>query len=557
MKKNLICNSLLLLVFIASSCGGGVNKKEVKDSEESKSTEVKIANMPTINPWLAESTYPISHDNPGATDAVAVAGPTEGKQLTEQDVKTVATLFTSNPTIKKENGETVVIAAGADGIRKIKATGEEFELVSYLPYPGLESIAKNATPEAIEALLQKANEAYRSKDDAKILAMSKEMEMAGASRKTIPNGCYNMIDKDGFHYALFNGMQILKTTDDNDINKPLRVVASKDFTSELPKDIQKMHPHFLGMGMTYDGNIAAAANGALFLIDRDLNFKGMISFPGELVENSICIDEKGIYVVTSRNMYKVVWTGTKLSYDETDGGWKSGYNTMTSQQATAAGALTISGGSGTTPTLMGFGDDRDKLVVISDADPTGIHVVAFWRDQIPADFKQKPGTKSNRIADQALVDITNVTIEPSPVVLGKGVVVINNAYPKPVADIWGNAMTSGVTRPAPFGVQKFTWNPETYSFEKNWTNKEIDNTDVMVPVVSAKSQMIYLANKTNGIYEYVGVDWNTGEIKARWQFPNDSRKWNAYGGITALMDDGDLMIGGFFAVKRVNIGINK
>jgi hypothetical protein len=27
-----------------------------------------------------------------------------------------------------------------------------------------------------------------------------------------------------------------------------------------------------------------------------------------------------------------------------------------------------------------------------------------------------------------------------------------------------------VTRPAPFGVQKFTWNPQTNAFEKAWLN---------------------------------------------------------------------------------------
>jgi hypothetical protein len=39
--------------------------------------------------------------------------------------------------------------------------------------------------------------------------------------------------------------------------------------------------------------------------------------------------------------------------------------------------------------------------------------------------------------------------------------------------------------------------------------------------------------------------------KALWLFPDDSRKWNAYGGITSLLEDGDLIIGGAFAVKRV------
>ena len=65
--------------------------------------------------------------------------------------------------------------------------------------------------------------------------------------------------------------------------------------------------------------------------------------------------------------------------------------------------------------------------------------------------------------------------------------------------------------------------------------------------------MIYFATKTNGDYDYLGVDWNTGELKARWRFPDDSRLWNTFGGITTLLEDGDFLLGGFFAVKRVNV----
>ena len=203
---------------------------------------------------------------------------------------------------------------------------------------------------------------------------------------------------------------------------------------------------------------------------------------------------------------------------------------------------------------MGFGDDPDKLVVISDGDEHGANLVAFWRDQIPADFQQKPGTKSRRIADQVPVEISTVTIEPSAAVLGYGVALLNGAYPKPEPDIWSNATASGVTRPAPLGVIKFIWNPETNAFENAWLDGETDNTDVMVPVISAESDMIYLATKKDGDYAYAAFDWNTGETKAMWPFPGDSRLWHAYGGITALLEDGDLSIGGIFAVKRVNVG---
>jgi hypothetical protein len=513
----------------------------------------RMPNMPARNPWLVSSAFPISHSNPGATEAVAHAGPTKGRRLSGADVKAVPNVFTSHPTIKNVSGERIIIASGVDGIRKILATGESFELVSFIPYPGHEAYVAKATPAALQAALDKADAAYRAKDEATILAMSKPMAAIRFNRLQIAGSTYNPIDKDGFHYAPSGELSVIKTTDDNDPKGQLRLAKVKDLAPDVPADLKQSVTHIVGITMSYDGYVMVAAHRALFLLDRDLNLKGMLPLPGEDIENSICADEQGIYIVTSKRM-KVVWTGTKLSFDEADGGWQSEYNTMSCEQATAAGALTVSGGSGTTPTLMGFGDDPDKLVLISDGDPNGAQVVAFWRDKIPVDFKQQPGTKSRRIAGQIRTDISKVTIEPSFSVLGYGVVVQNGAYPKPEPDIWANAFTAGVTRPAPVGIQKFTWNTQTKSFEKNWINHEIDNTDVMVPVISAASRMIYLANKQNGIYEYVGVDWDSGSIKARWLFPDDSRQWNAYGGITALLEDGDLFIGGAFAIKQVNVG---
>ncbi len=513
-----------------------------------------VPKMPPPNPFLATSAFPISHSNPCATEAVPHSGPTKGRKLTEADIKTVPNVFTSHPTIKNVGDERIIIASGVDGIRKILATDDAFELISFIPYPGHEAYVEKSTPEAVQAALEKADAAYRTKDEATIFAMSKPMEDIGFNRLQIAGGTYNMIDKDGFHYAPSGGLVVVKSTDDNKSRGVLRIAKSKDLASDIPADLKESVTHIVGITMSYQGDVMVAAHGALFLLDRDLNLKGMMGLPGEDVENSICADEQGIYVVTSKRMLKVVWTGSQLSIDEADGGWQSEYNTMSREAATAAGALTVSGGSGTTPTLMGFGDDPDKLVVISDGDPEGAQVVAFWRDKIPDDFQQQPGTKSRRIAGQVRTDISKVTIEPSFSVLGYGVMVQNGAYPKPEPDIWKNAFSAGVTRPAPLGVQKFNWNTALRSFEKDWINSEIDNTDVMVPVVSAASRIAYLASKKDGFYEYVGLDWDTGEIIARWPFPDESRRWNAYGGITALLEEGDLLIGGVFAIKRVHLG---
>ena len=511
-------------------------------------------NMPARNPWLADSVYPTTHFNPAATDSIAHAGPTRGRQLTAADVKTVPGIYTRSPTVKREGDATILIASGIDGIRKIDATGASFDLMSFLPYPGLEALAEQATPEALEGALSETDAAVSAKDEARILALSKNMADLGFSRPHLANGVYNVIDKDGFHYAPFAGLKIIKTTDDNDRQTPLRIVKIKNLADELPAELARTVTSLRGFGLTYEGDIAAAAEGALFLLDRELHVKGILRFPGEVVENGICMDEDAVYVVTSRRMLKIIWTGSKLSYDEADGGWESPYNTTTSELASAVGVSRGSGGSGTTPTLMGFGDDPDKLVIIADGDPRGTNLVAFWRDKIPSGIKQKLGTKSRRIADQVRIDVSRGMIEPSPNVLGYGALFLNCTYPRPVPDIWGNAMASGVTRPAPTGAQRFTWNTRRKAFDKVWLNLEIDNSDVVVPVVSAITGMVYLASKRNGHYEYVAMDWDTGELKARWPFPDESRKWNAYGGCNVVLEGGDFLLGGLFALKRVSIG---
>ena len=109
--------------------------------------------------------------------------------------------------------------------------------------------------------------------------------------------------------------------------------------------------------------------------------KSFVGFGDEAVDNSICIDEAGgVYVVTSKHMLRLAWTGEKLSTELADGAWELPYEAMNPEKAMALGA--ISRGSGTTRTLMGFGDDPDKLVVIADAAEAG-HLVAFWREAIP------------------------------------------------------------------------------------------------------------------------------------------------------------------------------
>ena len=508
-------------------------------------------NMPPRNHWLADSVYPTSHFNPAATDSVLHAGPTQGRQLTKDDTNAVPNVMASNPAIKKIGKDTVAFASGTLGILKLLLTGKALEALGFMPYPGFESGAQKASPEAIESLAHACNSARRAKDDARLIDAISHIDGLGVNFRSAGNGRHNLFDRDGFHYCVYDGTRVLKSTDDNVAREPVRAVKSVDLSDAIAPQIAMAVTRIVGLAMTYDGFLAAAAPGALVILDRDLEVRSFAAFSDEVVENSIAVDDKGgIYVVTSRRMHRIAWNGEQLSIDERRGAWTAGYEWTSDDHMREKGS--VSRGSGTTPVLMGFGDDPDKLVIIADGAESGANLVAFWRDEIPADFEQKPGAKSRRIADQTRIDISTLTIEPPPNVLGYGVAVLNSTYPRPVAQSGlANAFTAGITRPPPLGIQKFTWNTQSRRFDRGWINPAIDNSDMMVPVVSAATGLLYAAHKQHGVCQYLGIDWVTGEIKARWICPDDSCIWNAFGGITVILEDGDLLIGGAFAIKRL------
>lgn len=512
--------------------------------------------QPAPNPWLNTSVYPISHHNPAQSDVSIAPGPTESKKLTSRDAATVPVVWCSAPTVKTLNGYTAVIASNPHGIIKIDATGESFEVVSNVAYPGQEALHTAITAQKIDEVRQAIDTARRKKQDWRILAnvwwSYLKLKM---NTRTAGSGAYSLVDKNGYHYASFDRLNVVKSFDGNRREQALLPVKHMTITDALPADVADSIDAILGINMTYDGHLVIAATGALFVLDRELEVVDYRLFPGEHVENSIAVDERGIYLVTSKNMHHIIWTGRELSTDTALGAWSSPYDVMAEGEARALGAA--SHGSGTTPTLMGFGADEDKLVVISDGRREGTQLIAFWRDAIPGDVEQKPGTASPRIAGQIPIAVSKTTIEASPAIYGYGVAVVNSTYPEPSPiprDLLGNGLTAGITREPPRGLQKFIWNPTENRFEQQWLRADIDNTDWMPPAISMVNGLAYVANKHNGIYEYQALNWDTGETVARWEFPDDSVLWNTWGGITTLLADGDLLLGGFYAVKRFNVG---
>ena len=279
----------------------------------------------------------------------------------------------------------------------------------------------------------------------------------------------SLVLKDGNYYSGW-GTQLYKFADINkgDINSEIEIVKQIDLKDFLPEDKASTISRLVGLNITYDGYIVIGMPGIVAVMDRDLTNMEYVLFEGEAIDNGISTDEDGgIYVVTSKYMRKLIWDGKDLSDDENKGAWKSKYDYVPNPKAASRGA-------GNTPTLMGFGPNEDHLVIVCDAgDP--IKVTAFWRDEIPADFKQKEGAASRRIADQKALSIdVPATIEWSPHVKGYGVMMFASAWPDPVRndnglDVYSTVHTAGVSRKAPRGSEKFEWNPKTQTLESKWT----------------------------------------------------------------------------------------
>ena len=243
-------------------------------------------------------------------------------------------------------------------------------------------------------------------------------------------------------------------------------------------------------------------------------------------------------------MRKVVWTGTTLSMDEADGAWAAAYDIGPHNPKS------LSNGSGATPTLIGFGDGEDKLVLIPDADDP-VKLVAFWRDEIPADFSQKPGTKSRRIADQIALTIPAIgTVEWSLHAHGYGTLLMNSTFPDPVHApgdqgtdwLWATLLTMADTREGPRGVEKFEWDPKARRFERRWRNDA--QLQWGLHPMSSATNTVHVTAHEDGVFKLIGLDWDTGEQVAdiSWSEPDVQRRRR----IHATAPSGDLYVSRYF-----------
>lgn len=549
MKQVKLIISMCFAVLLLFSC-----KEKDKTSKADSTPKSKSATgYPLKNPFLSSEIYGVTHVNSGQTNSVPY-------QIKDGEFKVDLNNLTpiwggpvNNVTYASVN-KAYMWSVSTDRIALIDKTANNWNLVTDIDLPG----AKRLTVDQLKSI---SDVNYTSLD----FATEHLKGILGPEPGfVLPAGVYALVSSEDYVYAnAGNVVSAVGLADKTNPSKGLEIKYQFDVSSLIPA--AEVAPgitriNMVGMNMTYDGHLVIGAVNGIAVIDKELKGPGKFyAFEdSELCTNSMAVDENnGIYVATGSKtpkgdgmMRKLVWTGSEISDKETDGAWISPYNGGDWPPAIKAGT-----GAGSTPTLMGFGEDEDKLVLITDGQ-NRMNLVAFWRNEIPASHSQKEGAKSRRIAGFIPIkaglpeDKPWIQSEQTIVVNGWGAFLVNNLIDEGHPDRIIDVMTVGPVHAGPKGMERVAWNTEKNEFASVWTRNDVVSTS-MVPLVTSGSDMVlvngYTAEKG---WEITGLDWNTGKNRTRIEFGHTNRGNGAYA-ILQLLEDGDLLFNSVIGPYRI------
>lgn len=426
-------------------------------------------------------------------------------------------------------------AMATDRVTLVDVRDGRFEPLAAMNYPGVDPI-DDASLAAVAAL------ELDSVDQASQLA--RQLFGEHPELRT-SNGLYTVADCDDVVYVNAGStIHAISLANPADPGEGLTVLRSLDTTTIFRPYAFPGYPaavKLIGMNLTYDGHLVIGAFDQICVVDREFSRPAAVyDFPaGQLLSNSFSVDsDGGIYVATGALapgapglMHKIVWTGDVLSTHEADGGWTCEY-----PGGNWAPAVKVGTGTGSTPTLMGFDDNEDRIVVITDGQDR-MHLTAFWRDDVP--------DGSTRIAHAIPVtcglpdDVTWIQSEQSVATIDGGALVVNNVTAEGQDDRLIDVLVSGpVTEPAR-GVERFQWDSSTHQWRSVWTRPDLASIS-QVPVVSLPSRMALVNTYGEAGWEVTGVDWQTGRTVHRTVFGGATAGNGAYA-LVQFLDDGDMI----------------
>jgi hypothetical protein len=489
-----------------------------------------------VNTFLADSYNNQTHWNDAASDSTDIPVARGSFKITSDSYRVVPNESGSLIQYYDNVGGTDVYWFWAGfSLRKLKIDDDfKFTEIARLDLP---VTLPNYQPITPEQRLQQAADTRKfleAKDEKGLLdymSAQPNRMLTGTSDQVMGGAVYSLLTRDDAFIGA-SARRVFRI-DQNDPNNPasgMKLTREVQLPNELfdnekakrgtglPTDVT------FGMGMTLNGYLVVnTVAGVIATLDRTtLNVIDSYRVEGseELFLNSFAtgpeVDGGAVYVASNENMYRlVVDKQGKIHADEASGAWKAPY-----ERGPRFTSIKIADGTGSTPTLMGYGPDEDKLVVFTDG-AKKMNLVAMWRDKIPANWKQKPGTLSPRIADQREVDlggeISTVQSEQSVAVYDGHAFVVNN-IPSEDQPVLSKAsyyvtMLNGMTRPTPRGVAMLKWDSEKDQWNPLWNRTDVGSISI-VPMISGGSRMALI----NGFYSgrlgegyQIGMDLDTGK----------------------------------------------
>ena len=532
---------------LASCSEDSISPDAGGDGAGDSTTEVPLAQVakPKPNPWLAQEEYSITHFNSAQTDAFSSAVK-DGTfnidlskcQMTWSGPVNLMTLASTSPNY--------MWGMSSDRVSYLDISDGKLERVAEAGLPG---ITMKTQEQLTRIIADHATYDELSKTVTDILGPVPQMSMA--------NGNYVLCDKD--NYAYTNAGQVMARYRLANPNNPKDGIM-------LDHQIRLTNFTFgsftlVGATMTYDGHLVVAAQNGLLVLNRALTtIEDSYPLPSDqILTNSICIDENGgVYVASNSRtpggkglMQKLICKDGKISTSQADGAWQAYYD-----GGPQAPCIKLGHGTGSTPTLMGFGQDKDKLVVITDGSKR-MKLVAFWRDEIPSDAQQVAGY------DKRIAGVHEVTCglgtstewiqsEQSVVVGGYDAFVVNNinVTNQEINDKIIGVIAIGPIVKGPQGAECVRWNTKEKKWESKWTRSDVSSVS-MIPAVSIKSEMVFVCgwNDASG-WEVTGLDWKSGATRHRSILGKNNRANGAYA-IIQYLANGDLLFNSVAGPIRV------
>lgn len=537
-----------------------------------------VSGEPARNPFLADSPNNQAHWNDAATDHTPAAVSKGHYCMTAAGAAVVASDGLGIPAYGAEvRGRRIYWFFSGTALRKLELIDGKFVEIDRQSIrqnlPGL-TLLDAAGREAQATMIRKLLEAGNETGLAAYLAAQPNRLLQAVEDQVEQGVLYSLFTRDhGFIGGNARGLVAIDNLDPHDPASKLGEPRYARLPDALFDDARVRRGTFFagdaafGLGMTFNGYLLVSTlGGRIATFDRrslQLIDTYAVADPNELFTNGFATSPEvlggAVYVASNHRMYRLVVDATgRIHSDPASGAWSAEYDR--GERLTVG---KIANGTGSTPTMVGFGPAEDKLVVLTDG-ARRMRLVAFWRDKLPKGWRGRPGLPSSRIADQVTVDLG-----PNfPIVQSEQSVVAHNGYafvlnsmfppgelrPYPAKGAYLRGLLLGTTRPLPAGIAMFRWNGLRDRWQSLWSRTDV-GTVATVPFLSSGSRMVVLNGSLGGrlgeLY-HLGLDRDTGRIIMSIASGSDPRFNGAFTGVKTD-DDGSLMYTTIHGLVRFDV----